>query len=189
MDNENQVSKIASHEVDKTADRELWCAELDWLINSSGSALGQRGTLGSVISRLERGNSGGSSNDEPYSDQVLGFGSAWAGKNGDVERWRRVSRRYFALPPDMQVIIGVRYTPPRNPDPGVVGQLGRWASLAVHLTPAERVEGLLKACLTPKERDSSAVLKAALKRAEKACREAHRAYLDIKAKEAARWVG
>lgn len=87
--------------------------DLDWLLGSSESALGAKGTLAGVVGQCERGSVGGSSALDragsyihPYTDQQLGFGR-WV--SGDVERHRWLSAAWHALSARSRTILERRY--------------------------------------------------------------------------------
>lgn len=86
--------------------------DLAWFLESGGSALGEKGTLGGVIAQLERGGVGGGvPNTDPYKDTQLGWG-----RNGEVigevERHRWLTTAWLALTPESQGVLLARYAQP-----------------------------------------------------------------------------
>ena len=156
------------------ADHDL---DLEWLLCSSESAMGAKGTLAGVVGQCERGSVGGSgtldragSYIHPYTDQQLGFGR-WVA--GDVEKTRWLSSAWHALTRQSQQVLLARYAAPpaefredegygaktryvagsdrRDGEHGLartgVGRLQEVASLAFLLT--DNPAALLLACREP----------------------------------------
>lgn len=84
--------------------------DLAWFLECSGSAMGERGTLGGIVSALEHGgHAGGVPNTDLYTDAQIGWG-----RNvfGDVERHRWLLTAWNALTPETQGVLLARYMPP-----------------------------------------------------------------------------
>lgn len=146
--------------------------DLAWFLTCGGSAMGERGTLGGIVSALEHGgHPGGVPNTDLYTDQQIGWGKA---VYGDVEKHRWLRAAWLALGDATQKVLLARYTAPRAAfrgdagygarDRWVEGQdhsikatsdgtrdgkllLGDLAGLAFALTPS--AEALFLACVDP----------------------------------------
>jgi hypothetical protein len=72
--------------------------------------LGERGTLGGIISALEHGGCGGGTpSTDLYTDLQVGWGR---NVYGDVERHRWLSAAWHALTPRSKGVLMARYSPP-----------------------------------------------------------------------------
>lgn len=90
--------------------------DLEWLILSGDSAMGERGTTGAVVGQIERGSVGGSGNlDEggcyrhPYTDEQLGAGEKAI---GEVELHRHLSAAWGLVKAETRRRLLLRYTAP-----------------------------------------------------------------------------
>lgn len=84
---------------------------LSWFLTCMGAAMGERGTLGGIVSALEHGgHPGGVPNTDLYTDQQVGWGSS---VYGDVEMHRWLTAAWRLLPPGRQVRLVARYAAPR----------------------------------------------------------------------------
>jgi hypothetical protein len=146
--------------------------DLMWFLTCGGSAMGERGTLGGIVSALEHGgHPGGVPNTDLYSEQQIGWGKY---VYGDVEKHRWLTAAWMALAPATQRVLLARYTAPRSTYRGDAGYgardryvegsdrsvttgkgtrtgtallLGDLAGLAFALT--EKPEQLFLACVEP----------------------------------------
>ncbi len=86
--------------------------DLAWFLECGGYVLGEKGTLGGIISQLERGGVGGGvPNTDPYKDAQIGWGRT--GESiGQVERHRWLSTAWLALTAQSQGVLLARYAPP-----------------------------------------------------------------------------
>jgi hypothetical protein len=146
--------------------------DLMWFLTCGGAAMGERGTLGGIVSALEHGgHPGGVPNTDLYTDQQIGWGGA---VYGDVEKHRWLSAAWLALSLPTRSVLLARYTAPRAQYRGDAGYgardryvegsdrsdttgqgtrtgtallLGDLAGLAFALT--EKPEQLFLACVEP----------------------------------------
>ncbi len=105
--------------------------DLAWLLTCGGSAMGERGTLGGIVSALEHGgHPGGVPNTDLYSEQQIGWGKF---VYGDVEKHRWLMAAWVAVSKANQNVLVARYTAPRS----------RWARSGrkARLTPRSRPFG------------------------------------------------
>jgi hypothetical protein len=90
----------------------LWNADCEWLLCCSSSAVGQRGTMSSVVSTIERGGGPGGGED-PNLAMLRRFG--WAEEDGKrprervLGRERQLAARYATLPRPTQLLLGSHY--------------------------------------------------------------------------------
>ncbi len=85
--------------------------DLAWLLTCGGSVMGERGTLGGIVSALEHGgHPGGVPNTDIYTDQQIGWGGA---VYGDVEKHRWLTAAWLALSLPTRNVLLARYTAPR----------------------------------------------------------------------------
>jgi hypothetical protein len=85
--------------------------DLMWFLTCGGAAMGERGTLGGIVSALEHGgHAGGAPNTDLYTDQQIGWGGA---VYGDVEKHRWLTAAWQALTPATQGVLLARYAAPR----------------------------------------------------------------------------
>jgi hypothetical protein len=85
--------------------------DLAWLLTCGGSAMGERGTLGGIVSALEHGgHPGGVPNTDLYTDQQIGWGKS---VYGDVEKHRWLLGAWLRLATTTQSVLLARYTAPR----------------------------------------------------------------------------
>jgi hypothetical protein len=84
--------------------------DLAWFLECGGAALGERGTLGGIVSALEHGgHSGGVPNTDLYTDQQIG----WARHvYGDIEKHRWLTTAWLAVSVESQRTLLARYMPP-----------------------------------------------------------------------------
>lgn len=88
-----------------------FCEDLMWFLTCSGSAMGERGTLGGITSVLEHGGqTGGVPNTDLYSEQQIGWGKFVF---GDVEKHRWLTAAWLGVSRDNQKRLVARYTAPR----------------------------------------------------------------------------
>jgi len=94
-----------------------YCEQLEWLLLCGDAAMGARGTLAGVVSQIERGSVGGTSNlDEAgtfkhgYTDQQLGTGILGI---GEVELHRHLMAAWRLVPAAVQNTLCKRYSAPR----------------------------------------------------------------------------
>lgn len=81
-------------------------------LECGGYWLGEKGTLGGIIARLERGGVGGGvPNTDPYKDAQVGWGRTGE-FIGQVEKHRWLSTAWFALTPASQRVLLARVAPP-----------------------------------------------------------------------------
>lgn len=157
-------------------DAEAFDEDLEWYLLCGGSAMGQRGTLGGVVAVLEHGGQfTGMPNSDLYTDQQVGLGPTVIGL---VERHRWLSGAWDKLTRETQGDLLGCYAAPRaahrtdeHSRSGAEAQLGRFAALAFWL--AKDPAKLLMACREPQKGGNGAVVKAAVKAAQKRAKEAH----------------
>jgi hypothetical protein len=164
----------------KIQEPDAFDSELEWFLISGDSAMGERGTLGSVVSRLElMGATGGVPSTDLYTDQQVGLGHTVIGL---VERHRWLTGAWNKLDHRSRQILTACYTAPRAAYRGdesthrasSESRLGRFAGLAFALTanPAK----LFEACMEPSKGKHGQTISAALKAATKAAIDAHTAW-------------
>jgi hypothetical protein len=116
-----RVPRLLEHEPQRSdtpksrgsTDKELWSAQLSWLLGASASALGVRGTMAAVIAAVERGGASGSSDFDHHTDSQIG--GRWGVKadrperEGDVSRHRRLSRQWSLVPLEHQRVLLAHY--------------------------------------------------------------------------------
>jgi hypothetical protein len=96
-------------------DRGLHCAQLSWLLLCAESALGERGTMGGVVSAIERGGGSTYSDASPFHDAMLarigwaqGEGSRQLGHR-NVDRAKRLWTRWCQVADQHQRILLAAY--------------------------------------------------------------------------------
>lgn len=95
-------------EQQSTADHD---PDLSWFLTCGGSAMGERGTLGGIVSALEHGgHPGGVPNTDLYTDQQIGWGKS---VYGDVEKHRWLTAAWVGCSRESQDRLVARYTAPR----------------------------------------------------------------------------
>lgn len=84
--------------------------DVDWLLNASGAAMGERSNFGSFESSMERGSvsAGGVPNTDLYNERQLGWGPDFV--TGDVARKRDLEHVWRHLPRVAQVLLEACYT-------------------------------------------------------------------------------
>lgn len=174
------------------SDPELWNEQIDWLLNCSAAAMGSRGTMGSVISAIERG--GVSSNgDYPHDGMLLAIGwevperlpgecKPGARTHRNIDRAKRLADRWAQLSHRSSAVLAIHYSArPGGADSRNVDQsyatrslveqyLGACAAVALYL--AEDPRKLMQAC---DAQASAKTRQAAKKAAEKAAEKASKA--------------
>jgi hypothetical protein len=127
--------------------------DIDWLLNVSASAIGQRGTLSSVVSILERGgpsNLSGTNPDNVTDEQLLAVG-----------RLRRLVALWNRVPAEHRLVLRAYYESAQHPT-GVRESLNRLAGVAVILNDKHTLDACrhlvakdkhLKAAVTKIARD------------------------------------
>lgn len=103
---------------DRTArrlDRGLYCAQLDWLLLCSERAGGARGTMGGVISAIERGGGSSYSDTSPFHDAMLAR-IGWAQGEGsrdlghrNLAKSRRLWARWRQITDTEKLVLFARY--------------------------------------------------------------------------------
>lgn len=163
------------HTPDKQSDRELWNPLIDWFLNVAPSELGAKGTLDGVIAALEHGGQvSGVPDTTPFSNRDLG----WAEGGSPSEKWRRCAPVWFALGQEAQGVMLAHYQP-RNDLPStqrvaVAGELAKLANASLWIHTGEQLVKLIEACVDKEREGRKQVIAAAMKRTEKAVRNAHR---------------
>lgn len=165
----------------KPRDPELWSSDLDWLLNSAAALLGLRGTTGSVIACIERGGASVSGDHEHVTDLQLGWHKHC---ESSPEKYRRLMIIWRATPTWARGILEIHYATRSTWPPGVQGQLGQLAGVAMALVEGQERERFLRACERSRTRDLKSVLTAA----EKAVRQAHKAWAEAQGKPAEEWA-
>jgi hypothetical protein len=95
---------------DRRASRVGLDDDLAWFLECGGAAMGERGTLGGIVSALEHGgHAGGVPRTDLYDDRQLGWGRNVV---GEVERHRWLLTAWNALTPETQGVLLARYMPP-----------------------------------------------------------------------------
>lgn len=163
-------------------DPELWDANLDWLLNCSSSAMGQRGTTAAVIAAIERGGASGSCNLDELMLERIGYGQ---GGTNAVTRERRLRHRWAVLPTEHARVLAVHYAPRRAGDKAEQ-HVGFCARVAVVF--AADPAALLRACDRVTDGGAADTRREARERAEKAVRAAHRAWRTTAIVEAKAWA-
>jgi hypothetical protein len=148
-----------------------WDPDIDWLLNESAGALGERSAHASQVAQIERGGPSASTVGDTMTDAQL---DAARRQRRLLRWWRRVGARH-------QTTLVAHYTCSISVTKalGVAGALGPLAGVV--LAQAERRQSVVDACQRRDER----VLGGLRKRAEVAIRRAHEAWREAKT-EAAR---
>jgi hypothetical protein len=171
-------------------DRELWCADIDYLLNVADSEMGEHGTYSGFLSVMERGGPDGAvcAGVAPPQDNVLGSGARYAAglAEGAVARVRRLSAIYERQPREVRAVHVARYRTLSQHWPGADGQLGWLKGVVVLVHDEKALEKIMKACekagappvpgKAPRRDPHRPVIERALKVAEGIVRAAHRCW-------------
>lgn len=145
------------HEVQKkrgvTNDRELWCEDIDWLLNEGPSYMGQHGTFGGFLSIMETGGPGSISMGPiaPPDDEVLGTGPRHlAGiDESKVAHFRRLDLRWARMARESRAIHSARYQTLNAAEickPGVEGALGDLKGVVAMAHSGNQLARIIEAC-------------------------------------------
>jgi hypothetical protein len=163
----------------------LFDGDLDWLLNCAASALGLRGTTGSVISMIERGGaSAGGSFDEAMLRRI-GWSDDPRRRNRNVERARELRARWERLGAEHRKVLIVHYQARDSRTPAAQ-HIGFCAQVALLLAP--NLEGLSTALERPTATENARTIKAARDRAETSVRKAHDAWIGTLKAQAEAWA-
>lgn len=184
----------------------LWDFGLSWLLGEAESALGFRGTTGSVISMIERGGPSIGDDHEHVTDQQLGWGKCLRSSASRWrplwDRWRRlelVSRNVFAahysdvrLPPG--VATAFRISDADGLRPVCCGAVALMLVGPEHAVRVIEAAGLLDSrpqawAQTQPGRQAVGILKGPKQRAEEAVRAAHLEWSRLEDVQLEAWVG
>lgn len=160
------LARVAARELVRDPD-------LEWLLCEAPALLGQRSGHAAVIAALERGPGGASSTD--------GAWDAVERARPHESRVRRLRAAWALLPPDHRRLLEVHYSGPACRAAGLAAQLGELARAALALCSDRRALEL--ACGHPSGAGSARRIADARKLAERALRNAHRAWSSARSAE------
>jgi hypothetical protein len=120
----------------QTSDRELYSHEIEWLLSTMQSALGERGTMGGVISAIERGGGGDGATQyaglfSPADERMLNLVGYLDKQNPSVRRANRLVPRWNALSAERQWVHVHHYFGTRRAPGKVQGRFGKLAGVVV----------------------------------------------------------
>ncbi len=183
-----QVNKDAVFIISE--DRELYSADIAFLLLSADSALGQRGTLSAVVAAIQRGGGASSAAYDHSTDEQLG--GRWgcdpnkggpASREGMVNRSKRCLAKWHALPARHRRTHMAHYLGTISASTKVVARFGNLAGVVVeHWCQAARAKheagaAIVRARLEDERRLVRAELdplEARLRRASAEARRCHR---------------
>lgn len=162
-------------------DPELWCGQIDWLLNVSESELGAAGTLASVERVLMLNGIQSSLPVTDLTDADVGLDEWRDNVESPAGKWRRIAPIWFCLSHDVQTVLMAHYTVPKgirgNEWERARGALGKLVNAVITLADDDLREKLGKALMAGAPlKPNRDMFKAAVQRFEPKVREAHRAW-------------
>lgn len=166
------LARVAARELVRDPD-------LEWLLCEAPALLGQRSGHAAVIAALERGPGSASSTDAAW--------DAVERARPHEGRVRRLRAAWAMLPPDHRRLLEVHYSGPACRAAGLAAQLGELARAA--LAVCSDRGALELACGHPSGAGSARRIAEARRLAERALRNAHRAWSSARSAEVLTSVG
>jgi|SRR5688572_89627 len=153
--------------------------ELEWLLCVAPSLLGVGSGHGGFVAALERGQVAGGSPDSSQAEERIHR------VRPQLAQARQLHHRYCRLAPEHRRTLEAHYTAPASRSSGVHATLGALAGVCLSRGPRKALEA---ACLNPTERQHAKLLRASLRTAEGAVREAHLAWRAERQRDMAAWI-
>lgn len=159
-----------------TRDAGLYCHDIEWLIHCADSVLGESGTLGAMLAIVELGGpaAGGMPETWRYSSEQLVA----------VRRARRLQLIWRNVPLASRGLLRAHYESRAIWPPGVQGELGQFAGVALAMGTTRAAAKLCRDCAGG---DRKAVRRAR-DAAERLVREAHAAWYAAEGHQFDAWV-
>lgn len=162
-----------------TGDQDLYCADLEWLLQGYDRDMGRSGTLAATVAILEHGGPGASGSDvvEAMIERLDRAVPA-------VARARRLLPRWARLRPGHRGVLTAYYSTAGKLPARADALLGRFATTALYLARGAGLRRLLRALAA----NDGGYISPVRKSAEGAVRGAHKAWRKTADKEADRWA-